>query len=189
MTGIRHGPDTSLQTSEWAEHGWPDACRMSRYRGGQNISAVRWFSMIYWDQVSWKDPLIISSSQERLHYTGNCFYFIWPHLFLTELITELTSNVWELRAGIRRWLQVSECEECVGGWLSRSAHHVWCGLWRGQPIMGRGGVSLQMARVITLCLTRDTFYQWWLARAELRKVSEMRELRGWKSRATLGTKH
>ena len=93
--------------------------------------------MIYWDQVSWKDPLIISSSQERLHYTGNCFYFIWPHLFLTELITDLTSNVWELRAEIRRWLQLSECEECVGGWLSRSAHHVWCGLWRGQPIMGR----------------------------------------------------
>ena len=123
--------------------------------------------MIYWDQVSWKDPLIISPSQERLHYTGNCFYFIWPHLFLTELITNLTSNVWELRAEIRRWLQVSECEECVGGWLSRSGHHVWCGLV--SPSWGEGGVSLQMARVITLCLTRDTFYQWWLANDECQR--------------------
>ena len=83
--------------------GWVSAdqtCEEWVDRVGQNIGAVRWFAMmvdmIYWDQVSWKDPLIISSSQERLHYTGNCFYFIWPHLFLTDLITDITRDVWEL---------------------------------------------------------------------------------------------
>ena len=107
-----------------------------------------------------EDPLIISSSQERLHYTGNCFYFIWthrPHLFLTELTTDVTRDVraesrnQKMIAGVRVWVM------CV---TTSSSRVMWPQAWSAHQAEGVSAVSAQMARVITLCPTLDTFYQW-----------------------------